>query len=1008
MDDLVSDFIAESREGLEALDSELVRFEQSPNDPETLGGIFRLVHTIKGTCGFLGLMRLQTVAHAAENVLGAFRDGDLAVTPDAVSTILEAVDLIRTLIDGLAATGAEPAGDDADLIARLEAVLTPAAPAAEPLAPEPDASVEAAPETPQRPLIERIGNDSTLDAAVEGAISVLTADERVAVHFGIDQRDAMHAALRDTLATHSRKPEAVGDFQAVFEKDPAAAEVVFDAIARALHELDVEGAAIDMLRQRALPAAAAAEPQASAPAAEPEPAALPEPAPVAVAEETPAAIDPEPEAAPVATPPAVAAPATPAQAGAAAVPAAAVAPDGGVPQTIRVTVDALEHLMTVVSELVLIRNQLIQTLRTQPESPFAAPLNRLNQVTSELQEGVMTTRMQPISGAWAKLPRLVRDLAHDLGKSIDLAMYGQETELDRQVLEMIRDPLTHMIRNAADHGLERPEERRAAGKSETGRITLQARHEGGAILIEVADDGRGLPAERIRAKAVSSGLITAAQAEQLSDSDARQLIFLPGFSTAAEVTSVSGRGVGMDVVRTNIEKIGGTIEVTSAEGEGTRFLIRIPLTLTIVSALIVECCGERFALPQSSVVELVSASGASGRAVEYVDGAAVLRLRDRLLPLVSLQQLLQLEPSDEPSAETCIVVAKVGGFTFGVIVDRVFDTEEIVVKPVATVLRHLKLYSGATILGDGSVILILDLKGVSVEAGASQASASQAAEIESADARREERTAMLVFRASDEALKATPLSLVSRIEELSPSQIEKVDGRTVIQYRGRLMPIVGTNAAPAETWDTDEARPLLVFARGERAVGLLAHEIVDIVESTVRTDLESVGQAASGSLIIEGAATELIDVDHYWRRALNEGDLAPAAAPAAPVAPRAEAAPAQKAPAGARRLLVIDGSAFAQLLLAPLLGQAGYEVKVASDPEAAMALYDAGETFQLIMADTSNPAEARAFAGAFARAEAWHRTPLLSLSLENGLQTKQRASLLDAVSEALGELKGAA
>ena len=412
-------------------------------------------------------------------------------------------------------------------------------------------------------------------------------------------------------------------------------------------------------------------------------------------------------------------------------------------------------------------------------------------------------------------------------------MHGQETELDRQVLELIKDPLTHMIRNAADHGLETPAERLAARKPETGRITLQARHEGGAIVIEVGDDGRGLPAEKIRAKALSSGLISQAQYDNMSDAEARQLIFHAGLSTASEVTSVSGRGVGMDVVRTNIEKIGGAIELASVEGSGTRFTIRIPLTLTIVSALIVECCGDRFAMPQSSIVELVSASGGGGRTIEYIDGSAVLRLRDRLLPLVSLQSLLRLEPTEEAQGETCIVVVKIGSFTFGVMVDKVFDTEEIVVKPVASVLRHVKLYSGATIMGDGSVILILDLKGLSAETGAGQGATSIQDDAENeVEIRREDRTAILVFRAANNSLKATPLAEVSRIEEISSSQIERVDGRTVVQYRGKLMPILGPDACPAENWEGDARRPLLVFARDERAVGLLVNEIVDIVETS--------------------------------------------------------------------------------------------------------------------------------------------------------------------------------
>ncbi|WP_374513672.1 chemotaxis protein CheW [Brevundimonas sp.] len=985
MDDLVADFIAETREGLEALDSELVRFEQQPDDPATLGGIFRLIHTIKGTCGFLGLVRLQTVAHAAENVLGAFRDGVLPVTPGAVSAVLETVDLIRSLTDALGATAAEPEGDDSALIARLEALLETGGATADDAPAPAAASME---EGDAGRLIDRLGGDATLDAAAETAVASLMRDDGLAVLFGDANPDRLQAGIRDSLGALARKGvrgPGFADALAGFADGPLAAADVgrtFALVAEALATLEAPDGAIEQLGML-VDCEIAAPDLPGTPAEDLDPVELsPAPAPAAAA-----------------------APAAPAMKGEGEV--------GGPAKTIRVNLDALEHLMTVVSELVLIRNQLIQTLRLEPESPFAAPLNRLNQVTSELQEGVMTTRMQPISGAWAKLPRLVRDLAHDLGKSIDLVMVGQDTELDRQVLELIKDPLTHMIRNAADHGLETPAERAAAGKPETGRITLHARHEGGAIVIEISDDGRGLAAGRLRAKAVAAGMLTPLQAEQMSDAEARQLIFLPGLSTAAEVTSVSGRGVGMDVVRTNIEKIGGAIELSSVEGRGATFTIRIPLTLTIVSALIVECCGERFAMPQSSLVELVSASDGSGRTIEYIDGVAVLRLRDRLLPLVSLQALLGLEPTGELLAEACIIVARVGSFTFGVIVDRVFDTEEIVVKPVASVLRHLKLYSGATILGDGSVILILDLKGISVETGAGQGTAGlHDGEDGEGAGESQAKSALLVFRAANDALQAAPLANVSRIEEVAADQIERVDGRSVIQYRGRLMPVIGPDAAAAMAWTGTEPRPLLVFTRDDRSVGLLVDEIVDIVDSVLEPDMETSGPGRLGGLIIGGVAAELIDVPYYWRRAFG----APAADGVEPD-PQAAAPAATEAPVAGRgerrRLLLIDQSPFSQLLLRPLLAQAGYEVVVAEDPASALGLYESGEQFQLIMADTSSPESARRLATTLSRAVGWHRTPMLSLAIHNTLASGEsgalaHSTLLDAVSGALGELQGAA
>ncbi len=962
MDDVIQDFVAEAREGIEALDSKLVTFEQCPDDPALLGDIFRLIHTIKGTSGFLGLSRLQAVAHAAENVLGGFRDNSLVVTSDAVSAILQAVDVVRLVIDGIASDGAEPQGDDRVLIASLDAIF------ANESGGTPAASAAAA---PPRAMLERLGGEATLDAACECAIADLIGDPEIGPHFAGVDIDGLQAALREGLVAEARGTARDGFASAIKTSFPAFSDDqtgrVFEVTRAALIALEADPEAVSTILAE----------------------------PVAVV----AAVEPEPV------------PPTPAQ------PARAASEPETANQTIRVSVDVLENLMTMVSELVLIRNQLIQTLRGAPESPFAGPLHRLNQVTSELQEGVMTTRMQPISGAWAKLPRLVRDLASDLGKQIELTTSGQDTELDRQVLELIKDPLTHMIRNAADHGLEMPADRLAAGKPAAGRISLSARHEGGAIVVEMADDGRGLPAERIRAKAISNGLITQVQAAAMTDAEARQLIFLPGFSTAEQVTSVSGRGVGMDVVRTNIEKIGGVIELTSVEGQGTRFTIRIPLTLSIVSALIVESCGERFAMPQASIVELVSANGSEGRRIEQINGASVLRLRDRLLPLVSLQTMLGLSGPETPRSDACIVVAKVGSFTFGVIVDRVFDTEEIVVKPVATILRHLKLYSGATILGDGSVIMILDFKGMSMEAGASHLLGGTDAVEAEVVAAVEQTQPLLVFRAGSEALKAAPLGQVARIEELEPKSVEWVDGRSVVQYRGTLMPIICADGRPV-VFEREGRRPLLVFSRGEHSLGLMVDEIVDIVEGPLNPQLEGTASGAAASIIVAGRATELIDVEVYWRK-VGMGGMAEApttlvVADAPTVATVAGATPA----APTKRLLVVDQSPFTQLLLGPLLAQAGYTVEVASDPQRALDLHDEGAVYDLILADTSpSSPHARQMAQAFGRATDWHATPLLGLGahrldtptgLADFARSGEGEDILAAVSETLEPLAGAA
>ena len=541
-------------------------------------------------------------------------------------------------------------------------------------------------------------------------------------------------------------------------------------------------------------------------------------------------------------------------------------------QTIRLDVSVLENLMILVSELVLTRNQLLQLARTETDSRYTAPLQRLSHLTSDLQEGVVKTRMQPILGAWNKLPRIVRDLASDLGKQIELVMLGKETELDRQVLELIRDPLIHMVRNSADHGLEPTATRLAAGKPAIGTITLSSFHEGGQVVIEVADDGAGLSTERIRARALSQGLASAADLAAMTERQVHRFIFHPGFSTASAVTSVSGRGVGMDVVKTNIERLGGTVDLRSVAGRGTTFTVKIPLTLAIISALIVEAGGQRFALPQICVAELVraEASGApeeGSLVVEYVDGTPVLRLREQLLPLVQLSRLLQLdsEPVKDTDALT-VVVASLGGTTLGLVVDQVFDTEEIVVKPVSPLLRHIKVFSGNTILGDGAVIMILDPNGLARLVGQATVTSAREHPVATQSGTTErtgDRSAMLLVRLAPGATPvAMPLGLVARIESIAREDIELTSDKPVTQYRGQLMPLMALDAA--HTFASHV--PVMVFSDRGRSVGLMVDEIVDVVEDELFIELTSSRQGLLGTAIIAGRVTEIIDAGHWLKQ----------------------------------------------------------------------------------------------------------------------------------------------
>ncbi|MFZ1923697.1 MAG: hybrid sensor histidine kinase/response regulator [Xanthobacteraceae bacterium] len=788
MDELLRDFLTETGESLDRVDAELVRFEQDPNNTAILTNIFRLVHTIKGTCGFLGLSRLERLTHAAESLMGKFRDG-MPVTGDAVSLILATIDRIKGILDELEDKQQESEGDDTHLIGRLGQMARQETAASPP------------PVAEKIPAAEPV---STRADAAQGEACVPDVDKSAN-----DAPERPAAEAGDRLASHS----------------------------------------------------------------------------------------------------------------------------------IRVSVDTLDRLMTTVSELVLTRNQLLEIVRRHEESDFKVPLQRLSNVTAELQEGVMKTRMQPIGNAWQKLPRIVRDLCAELGKEIELEMHGAETELDRQVLELVRDPLTHLVRNCADHGIENPAARLAAGKSRSGTIRLSACHQGGHIIIEIADDGRGLDIARIKVKAIESGLAGEADLAGKSDVEIYNFIFAPGFSTAERVTSISGRGVGMDVVRSNIEQIGGTVDLKSVAGGGTIFTIKIPLTLAIVSALVVEAAGERFAIPPVAVLELVRAGGAGSAAehrIERIKDTPVLRLRNRLLPLLYLKEVFQLGDADRDSG--FVVVIQVGNQVFGAVVDGVLHTEEIVIKPMSSKLRHIAVFSGTTILGDGSVIMIVDPNGLGQALGRAAQAQAEAIELkQSEETAADEKVALLVFRAGSQRPKAVPLPLVTRLEEIDCRRIELSDGRHLVQYRGQLMPLLRIDT-DAEL-RSEGAQPILVFSDRGRSIGLVVDEIVDIVEDKLDVEVSGSRPGILGYAVVKGATTEMIDVGHFlpqafedWFRHRNavKGD-------------------------GARKVLLVDDSPFFRDMLAPLIKAAGYQVIAVGSAADALAAIKSGNAIDLVVTDIEMP-----------------------------------------------------
>jgi two-component system chemotaxis sensor kinase CheA len=783
MDEIVQEFLVESYENLDQLDSDLVALEQQPGSRELLASVFRTIHTIKGTSGFLAFSRLEAVAHVGENLLARLRDGQIVMTPVTTDVLLRMVDTIRELLSKIEANHTEDGVEVAAVVAAIRAVLD--------------------------------GEEPVLPAA-DGA--------------GVEVPAAPPVAVAAPLVEVAPEPEPVVE---TVPEAPAAQPVV-----EPVTEL------------------------AAQPAVEPvvEVVAAPEPEPV-VAEP----VVPEPVAEVPAAPAAAAAPAAPAAPAGGGAPAEKAS---AAESTIRVDVELLESLVRQAGELVLARNQILQRAGALRDEDLTRACHRLNLVASEMQESVMRTRMQAIDHLWSKLPRVVRDLGNMLNRKIKLEMEGGDTELDRTLLEAVKDPLTHIVRNAVDHGIEPPEVRVAAGKNEIGTLKLRAAHEGGQVVVEIRDDGKGIDPVIIGSKAVEKGLVSAVKLETLTPNDILQFLFLPGFSTAAKVTNVSGRGVGMDVVKTNIERIGGSVDVESVVGQGTVWRLRIPLTLAIVPALTVECAGQRYAMPQVNLLELVSLDTEKmGKAIEDVGGAKVYRLRGALLPLIRLEEALELKRPTDVELPTNLVIAvlECDGRRFGLLVDRVLDTEEIVVKPLSGALKAIGAYAGATILGDGRVSLILDVQSLArrtmrsdgIDHANDQAAAEQAA---SSDGQR-----LLVVGLGGNRRVAIPLDVVTRLEEFKTESIERVGRREVVRYRGEILPLVrlsqhlGGGSRSSYSQEEVTSVPGVVYSARGRSVAIVVDEIVDIVSGQdAHSDIDDAGLV--GSAVIRDRVTELLDV----------------------------------------------------------------------------------------------------------------------------------------------------
>ena len=817
--EIIKEFLIESNENLAQLDQEFVELEQRPNDQNLLSSIFRTIHTIKGTCGFLGFEILEAITHRAENMLSQLREGQRRLTPGLTTLLLETVDIVKNILAEIETTGAEGSETYDELRNRLQAACD--------------------------------GQDPEEPAAGEASAAGPSEDQA-------DPSEPTRDAAGQTPADEP--------FQGEQQQDPTSQDAGEPAEPATTAAESVAGEASSGAGQ--LEAAASSK----------EAAASSRKAP---AETRSSVAD----------------------------------------STIRVHVGVLDKLMNLVGELVLARNQVLQYTSTQEDAGFTATSQRLNLITTELQANVMKTRMQPIGVVWNKFPRVVRDLGHAAGKQIDLEMEGAETELDKTIIEAIKDPLTHIVRNSCDHGIEKPEERIAKGKSARGKLTMRAYHEGGQVNIEIADDGAGIDSQKLKQKAVQKGLVPVDQAERMSEREMHNLIFLPGLSTAQKVTNVSGRGVGMDVVKTNIEKIGGSIDLQSAVGQGTTIKIKIPLTLAIIPALVVSCAGERFAIPQVNLVELVRLeAGATGQQIEWIHGAPVYRLRGKLLPLVYLNKVLELEGAGldekdpEKAAESVnIIVLQADDKTFGLVVDGVNDTAEIVVKPLSKLLKGLTCYAGATIMGDGRVALILDVMGLGQLAHVVGQTREQThvAREHKADLVAERQT-VLLFRSGSAERLAVPLALVDRLEEFPHSQIEQSGCRRVVQYRQQILPLIplaellslGDSAA-----EEQDPVQVVVFSEGTRRMGVVVDEILDIVEETISTRSRTSRQGILGSAVVSGNVTDFIDL-HYLIEAVDKNWFGGS----------------QDERAEGARVLVAEGSSFSRGLMRNSLEMAGFRV----------------------------------------------------------------------------------
>lgn len=960
LQDLVNDFVTESREHLANVETDLLQLEEGDDGDagERVNRVFRAVHSVKGVAGFLGFDTINKLSHALESVLDLVRKSRLETSPELVDVLLAATDCLRGLVEHVQESNQVSVDEQLHRLQHFLDVPAAAAAAAKAVATELAAGEWLVEVDLVLPRIA-LARGCSVPEVVDSVARIGRVVSGGALLAGKTESDASREPVTVTIAT-SLQP------QEVREQMFLSAEELRE-LRRPVQAAEPRPAAVAPAHSPSQPGVETHEPAAQSaaavPAAEP-PVPAPEPeAPIAAVSQAPAG-------APTRTVEKNDKAEKKADSG--------KRNEGGGDthaESIRVSVHLLDKLMNLSGELVLGRNQLIQAHGSGNDKGVGVAAARLNLVVSEMQDAIMQTRMQPIGTLFQRFPRVVRDLSAKLGKRCRLEIEGKDVELDRSILEALSDPLTHIVRNSVDHGMELPEHRRNAGKQQEGVVRMTASQQGGNVLLEISDDGRGIDPVRLKRKAVEKNVITAAQAQVMSDREAINLIFAPGFSTAEKVTDVSGRGVGMDVVRSNIEKLGGHVEVQSTLGKGTTMAITIPLTLAILPAMVIRCGTRRYVLAQANVAELVRVRDGEGAArIVSLDGREVLRLRGGVLPLLRLRQVLGEPPSE--NQESTIVVVETGSLRYGLTVDAPPDAEEIVVKPLGRHLKRRAEYAGATILGDGRVAMILDAAGIAEAANLAAVEQDEAAEQDQAKTGAADSAELVLFRNHPNETFAVPLGLVDRIQRVERTAIQEIGGRTVFADGERALPIVHmervVQASPAEPSDRVS---VLVMRVDKQQFGVVAPTIEDIRMLQVRVDDRTLAEPGIlGSFQLQDRTVRLVDLSAVARKALPQLFAAaepPAAAASGPTKER-----------GPVRVLFAEDTKFFREHVARTLRGAGFDVTAVADGELAwQELQKAGATFDVVVTDVQMPnCDGFELTRRIRRAEAWAKVPVVALT----------------------------